>query len=237
MTFQPRSQSRDELATENSGNDPEARVEARIVALYPAETRNEAILSPVPGSVIDAAEGRGSLSVAAALSRELAAQRRLCDSLEAIADALPNDLDAQRTLHVARSIGPSIRRAHRFEEETIFPLLKRQSDTPSEMSSTLERLHFEHWEDESFGDELSEKLIDYVRARAADGRVGKPATLLRSDLRPVAAARFQDSGGRADPVAEALGYMLRGFFEGLRRHIAFEEEHLVPLLVEIGARR
>jgi hypothetical protein len=24
--------------------------------------------------------------------------------------------------------------------------------------------------------------------------------------------------------------MLRGFFEGLRRHIAFEREHIVPLL-------
>jgi hypothetical protein len=24
--------------------------------------------------------------------------------------------------------------------------------------------------------------------------------------------------------------MLRGFFEGLRRHIAFEREHIVPIL-------
>lgn len=29
---------------------------------------------------------------------------------------------------------------------------------------------------------------------------------------------------------EALGYMLRGFFEGLRRHIAFEREHVLPIL-------
>ena len=29
---------------------------------------------------------------------------------------------------------------------------------------------------------------------------------------------------------EALSYMLRGFFEGLRRHIAFEVEHLMPIL-------
>ncbi|MDF2371158.1 MAG: hemerythrin domain-containing protein [Rhizobiaceae bacterium] len=29
---------------------------------------------------------------------------------------------------------------------------------------------------------------------------------------------------------EALGYMLRGFFEAMRRHIAFEREHLTGLL-------
>lgn len=29
---------------------------------------------------------------------------------------------------------------------------------------------------------------------------------------------------------DKLSYMLRGFFEGMRRHIAFEQEHLLPLL-------
>lgn len=40
--------------------------------------------------------------------------------------------------------------------------------------------------------------------------------------------------GRGTPALdkEALGYMLRGFFEGLRRHIAFEREILIPLLSE-----
>ena len=41
--------------------------------------------------------------------------------------------------------------------------------------------------------------------------------------------------GSNDPVnVEAVGYMLRGFFEGMRRHIAFERSHLLkdfrPLL-------
>ena len=31
--------------------------------------------------------------------------------------------------------------------------------------------------------------------------------------------------------AEAIGYMVRGFFESLRRHVAFEREILLPLLV------
>lgn len=38
--------------------------------------------------------------------------------------------------------------------------------------------------------------------------------------------------GRGDPgfSADAAGYMLRGFFEGVRRHVAFERELLTPLL-------
>lgn len=30
--------------------------------------------------------------------------------------------------------------------------------------------------------------------------------------------------------AEAVGFMLRGFFESLRRHIAFEREHVLPMI-------
>lgn len=33
---------------------------------------------------------------------------------------------------------------------------------------------------------------------------------------------------------DKLSYMLRGFFEGMRRHIAFEQEHLLPLLANEG---
>ena len=36
--------------------------------------------------------------------------------------------------------------------------------------------------------------------------------------------------GEPAPSADAIGYMLRGFFEAVRRHIAFESELLVPLL-------
>ena len=32
--------------------------------------------------------------------------------------------------------------------------------------------------------------------------------------------------------AEVLGYMLRGFFESVRRHTAFEMEHIVPVVRE-----
>ena len=37
--------------------------------------------------------------------------------------------------------------------------------------------------------------------------------------------------------AESLSWMLRGFFEGIRRHIAFEREHILPLAKQIGPNR
>ncbi|WEZ85050.1 hemerythrin domain-containing protein [Rhizobium sp. 32-5/1] len=38
--------------------------------------------------------------------------------------------------------------------------------------------------------------------------------------------------GHGGPVdqAETFGFMLRGFFDGLRRHVAFEDEHVVPAI-------
>lgn len=36
--------------------------------------------------------------------------------------------------------------------------------------------------------------------------------------------------GRPIANAEALGFMLRGLFETMRRHVAFEREHVMPLL-------
>jgi iron-sulfur cluster repair protein YtfE (RIC family) len=34
--------------------------------------------------------------------------------------------------------------------------------------------------------------------------------------------------------AESLSWMLRGFFEGMRRHLAFEKDHLLPLMTRPG---
>ncbi|MDW6024811.1 hemerythrin domain-containing protein [Mesorhizobium sp. BAC0120] len=38
--------------------------------------------------------------------------------------------------------------------------------------------------------------------------------------------------GHGEPItnADAIGFMLRGMFETLRRHIAFEREHVLPLI-------
>ncbi|MBZ9672845.1 hemerythrin domain-containing protein [Mesorhizobium sp. ES1-3] len=36
--------------------------------------------------------------------------------------------------------------------------------------------------------------------------------------------------GKSIDNVEVVGFMLRGFFEGLRRHIAFEREHVLPMI-------
>ena len=42
--------------------------------------------------------------------------------------------------------------------------------------------------------------------------------------------------GHGAPIdnPEALGFMLRAFFEGMRRHIAFEREHIFPAIAKNG---
>jgi hemerythrin-like domain-containing protein len=69
---------------------------------------------------------------------------------------------------------------------------------------TLDRLRFEHCEDECFAEELTEAL------------------------------HALGSGDQKVNI-EAVGYMLRGFFEAMRRHIAFESEMLLPIGKPLGA--
>ncbi|MBD8554723.1 hemerythrin domain-containing protein [Rhizobium sp. CFBP 8762] len=126
-------------------------------------------------------------------------QLRLCDTLEAIADSLPANVDTLKCMAAAKALGPLTRDVHRYEEEILFPCLERDADTTPGLMETLTRLKFEHCEDECFAEEVTDTL---VRLAAGDKTIN----------------------------VEATGYMLRGFFEAMRRHIAFEREHLLPRL-------
>lgn len=122
-------------------------------------------------------------------------QLNLCDLLEQIADSLPDRLDRQQCLTVARMIGPLIKQAHVAEEQFLFPdVLSRHGDG----DNVVEKLRLEHIEDECFAEEVQYELFELGR--------GQPL------LQP-----------------EAIGYMLRGFFEGVRRHIRHEQELLGAL--------
>lgn len=134
-------------------------------------------------------------------------QMKLCDALEMIADSLPGDIDRQQCIHVARAMGALIDRAHDFEETELFPLVAQSSSPDRAGASTLERLKFEHYEDECFAEEVYEALMN-----CGAGQGGFPAE-----------------------AAETLGYMLRGFFVSLRRHIAFEQEMVRTCLHPRGA--
>jgi hypothetical protein len=122
-------------------------------------------------------------------------QLGLCHELEEIADSLPAEINRQKCIYAAKSIGPLTLGAHRFEEETLFPWLELVLASRKDIGATLERLKFEHFEDECFIEELVDVLL---RLGAGDQAVNP----------------------------ETTGYMLRGFFVSMRRHIAFEQELL-----------
>jgi hypothetical protein len=131
-------------------------------------------------------------------------QLELCNSLESIADSLPDDVNPQICLHTARALYPAIKSAHEFEENILFPVLDKMKKTDPALESSLERLRYEHWEDESYSQELTDVLMDWAK-------------------------------GGNDRNPETTGYMLRGFFEGIRRHIAFEGEHIIPKVRQLVA--
>lgn len=126
---------------------------------------------------------------------------KLCNSLERIADCLPNIPNVQECLVLCRDIFPIVKNAHNFEEKILFPILHKYQDDNGALDKNLERLCYEHWEDESFAEEISDAFRAYID-------------------RPIKAE------------ADKLAYMLRGFFEGIRRHIAFEAEYILPMVKE-----
>lgn len=143
-------------------------------------------------------KSQASDTISQQLEEHFVSQLALCDALEKIADDIPHQLDKQTCLCVARSIKPIIKSAHDFEEQVLFPHLSNSDKLGPSADKVLERLHDEHWEDESYGEEIAEALRQFVQGENKN--------------------------------AEMLGYMLRGFFEGVKRHIAFEKEHLKPLI-------
>jgi hemerythrin-like domain-containing protein len=137
----------------------------------------------------------GGDSCAAWLRHSHGEQLALCSELEEIADSLPSSINRQKCIYAAKALGPLVKAAHHYEETVLFPQLRSSENPPEHLAETLERLKFEHFEDQCFAEELTDALLKL---------------------------------GAGDTVnMEAVGYMLRGFFEGIRRHIAFEREHLL----------
>ena len=134
----------------------------------------------------------------AALRKAHKDQLLLCDRLEEIADSLPDGTNRQKCMYAARALGPMIRGVHRFEEDVVFPMIAERRVSDEKIDTTLNRLRFEHCEDECFAEELTEALHAL-------------------------------GSGDPDVNIEAIGYVLRGFFEAMRRHIAFESEMLLPM--------
>jgi hemerythrin-like domain-containing protein len=141
-----------------------------------------------------------------ALGSYLQQQGQLCDQLEQIADSLPGDADSILCMETANQMVGVIKSAHSFEEDELFPAILAFVEDREALQQVLDRLKFEHWEDEEYAACVQEALRSFAMAQA----------------------------GRD---AESLGWMLRGFFECLRRHIAFERDHVLPMAVSLAAKR
>lgn len=142
------------------------------------------------------------LGALAAMKGAHASKLALCEMLEQIADSLPNRLDRAQCETAAKLLTSAVARFHRFEEDIVFPVYSACAVGDNGALQTVERLRFEHRQDEDFAFELSEQLLAAATAKAFN--------------------------------AEMLGFMLRGFFTSMRRHIAFESEHVIARLEAVG---
>ncbi|MBN9273792.1 MAG: hemerythrin domain-containing protein, partial [Mesorhizobium sp.] len=81
-----------------------------------------------------------------------------------------------------------------------------------------------------------ERLIDGMDASRKRKLAASIVRLMSEHLRDqyfaedIVEALGQVSDDESSPNPEAFGFMLRSFFETQRRHIAFEQEHIVPHL-------
>jgi len=84
-------------------------------------------------------------------------QAQLCDSLERIADDLPDNVDRRLCLKVIDSLQNEMPLHHRDEELGLFPLIEKRAVPDDNIHEILARLALEHATDESFASELLEK--------------------------------------------------------------------------------
>ncbi len=94
-------------------------------------------------------------------------QLALCAALEGIADTLPDAVDHQHVLQVARALPDLVQRAQRLEEDVLFPLLARRATVGVEVEAMLARLRSEHVEDACYAEDIQEALQALGEGRQA----------------------------------------------------------------------
>lgn len=130
--------------------------------------------------------------------RDHAAYLKLCDSLESVADSLPNQVSAATCHKAMLGLESRVALHHVLEDRALFPMLRMRAPTGLRLYVSLDRLGDEHANDEGYAAEV----MDLLETLASDSFSGD---------------------------CDAAGYLLRGFFESVRRHIAFENDFILPL--------
>ncbi|MBL8906238.1 MAG: hemerythrin domain-containing protein [Rhizobiales bacterium] len=85
-------------------------------------------------------------------------QAQICDTLELIADSLPDCVDKRLCAQVACALREELPLHHRDEECGLFPLIEERALPGDGIAEILARLAMEHATDESFASELLESL-------------------------------------------------------------------------------
>ena len=168
----------------------------------PALAHVDAASSPVPSSPVPSSSNPSPLDALSRLAAEHAEQRGLCDRLEAIADMLPRMPARSVCLEALEMLERQMPMHHADEELGLFPLLRARCRPEDRIETILSELEDEHLDDEA----LLTEVVLTLRALAAD------------------------RGPERDPAI--AGYVLRGFFDSQRRHIAWEEATIMPLALE-----
>lgn len=134
----------------------------------------------------------------------------LCRDLEHIADSLPDRIDRRLCLIVAAQIITRVKTSHDYEEEHIFPAFVANATIAP--GSGLAALH------------IKTGRLATVRRLKAEHIEDQAAAHDLADM------LYRIGHGAPVDNPEAFGFMLRAFFEAMRRHIAFEREHIMPAL-------
>ncbi len=132
-----------------------------------------------------------------------AEQLALCDELERLADDLGDRPDRQRCMELARRMESVMGRAREFERSQMFPALHQLTGAGSDRC-----------------DILSARLLEQLESEQEDDflLVGEATEAL-----------LEFGGGKSSVSPDAIGYLLRGLFVGLRRHLALANETLAAL--------
>jgi len=141
----------------------------------------------------------GSSGLLAWIGREHCAELSLCNLLEQIADDLPEPLDRELANTGVIALRHCLKRHVALEEGHLYPVLVMRARRDEFTEDMLSQIKVEHAADECLAHDTADQL---EHALARGGSVERP---------------------------EMLGYMLRGFFECRRRHIAWEDATILPL--------
>ena len=137
--------------------------------------------------------------------RVCAIQLKLCKELENIADGLGAQVDRHQCSLMASELERVMNDAHNFEKVTLFPAIKHAMGVNNaQQSQRAEKFGFLTQLENTHEDDvcLAGEVVEALNQLAED-----PAKI----------------------SPDAMGYLLRGFFVGLRRHLALEEQVLLSV--------